>query len=503
MEASTPELKVSEIEISGANPRKDVKGETFKELKQSIAEHGILEPILVRPKGKKYELVAGERRLTAAKELKLEKVPVAIRELDDYSARVFMLLENLQREDLAPLEEAAALEELLKPNQTTVEGKPFMTQEELAKKLGKSQPWIANRLRLMKAPTELRKHLEKGKITAQHVMVLLPFTEWPVWEKALRAKIDQEIQVSDFEPFTVQLCRDAIEQLLSSDEKGENCFRPDSLPWKLQKYKPYLDLSACAKCKVPVAFKDFNGSSQDHRRVCLKIDCFRPKFKAAAKAYREAEAKRVAQLEKKGSVSMGSMSRESYEVLDYAHFPKDDCRDCPHKKLSKESVSSIEGGGNKKRELCLDRKCYHDKNHEWNEITHAYGEILVDAIVSAEKKYLASRSAGLKKAELLLLVEQFAYEGERVKKGKADKFSEKDLESELLHSAIMRKTEYGSDEDLIEGVKQLPFKVELPPMPKPEPKPKEEPLKTSEDMDPALQDAIKDQRKKAKKKGAS
>jgi ParB family chromosome partitioning protein len=502
MEASAQlkHVELSLIEVSGANPRKDLKGETFKELKQSIAEHGILEPLLVRPKGKGYELVAGERRLTAAKELKLETVPVAIRDLDDHTARILMLLENLQREDLEPLEEAAALEELLKD-----QGDGGMTQQELAKKLSKSQPWVANRLRLNKAPAEVKKFLEKGKISAQHVMVLLPFVEWPIYEKVLKAKLEEEVQLEDYEPFTVERCRDMIEQTIENDDKGENCFKGDRLPWKLEKYRPYLDLESCKSCKIPISFKDFNGAEKDKRRVCLKIDCFRPKFKAAAKAYREAEAKKLGKLEKTGVVAMNQLSRENYEILDYAGFPNDDCKDCPHKKLSKEAISSIDEGSNKKRTLCLDRTCFHDKRREWSELMDGYGEKVQDAVLKASKQYLASRSAGLKKPELMLLAERWVQDYERLKKGKLDKLSEKDLEAELLNNVIMDLTEYGSVEDLIKTAKTLPFKVELPEMPKLEPKEK---IEIKEDMDPALKEAIEEQggkkkvQEKRKKKGA-
>jgi ParB/RepB/Spo0J family partition protein len=471
MEASAQlkHVELSLIEVSGANPRKDLKGETFKELKQSIDEHGILEPLLVRPKGKGYELVAGERRLTAARELKLETVPVAIRDLDDHTARILMLLENLQREDLAPLEEASALAELLIPYGTPI-GTPHMTQETLAKQISKSQPWIANRLRLNKAPPEVKKLLEKQKISAQHVMILLPFVEWPIYEKVLKAELEDQVQYDEFEPFTVEACRNMVDRILDNDDKGENCFKIDRLPWKLEKYRPYLDLEACKSCKVPINFKDFNGAKDDRRRVCLKIDCFRPKFKAAAKAYKEAEAKKLEKLEKTDAVAMNQLSRESYEILDYAGFPKEDCKNCPHKKLSKEAISSIDEGSNKKRALCLDRTCFHDKRREWSELMDGYGDKVQDAVLKASKQYLASRSAGLKKPELMLLAERWVLDFERLKKGKLDKFSEKDIEAELLNSAITEICEYGSVDDLIKTAKALPFKVELPEMPRLEPK---------------------------------
>jgi ParB/RepB/Spo0J family partition protein len=516
MEASEQlkHVELSLIEISGANPRKDVKGESFKELKASIAELGILEPLIVRPKGKGYELVAGERRLTAAKELKLKTVPVVIRDLDDHMARVVMLVENLQRENLKPLEEAAALEELLIPYGTPI-GTPHMTQEELAKKLKKSQPWIANRLRLNKAPADLKKYLEKEQISAQHVMVVLPFVEWPIYEKVLKEEIAIKVDENDRIPgshFTVEDMRTIIEDVITRDEKGEHCFHSDRLPWKMEKYKPYLDLEACKTCKVPINFKDFTGSDQDRRRVCLKIDCFRPKFKAAAKAYREAEAKKQEKLEKAESVPMTKLAYGSYEVLDYAKFPKDQCKECPSKKVSKEAISSIESGSNKKRMICLKLSCFREKRKAWDELQNAYGDIVQETVLKEFKKYIASRPAGLKKPELLFLCEVLLrYDRARLKKGKLEKFSEKELETEILNCVLLdRLDELYNAEDLVEEIKSLPFKVEFPEMPKLEPETdEEEPIEVTEDMDPALKEAIEEKegkkkvQEKRKKKGTA
>lgn len=152
-------LPIERVAVSGANPRKDFNPEALEDLKASIREHGILEPLIVRPVGPKdcstYELVAGERRLRAAKDLGLKDVPCIIKVLDDHQARELMIIENLQREDLQPLEVAHALEDLLAGG---------ITQEELAKKLGKSQGWISNSLRLLKAPEDLQKLLISREI---------------------------------------------------------------------------------------------------------------------------------------------------------------------------------------------------------------------------------------------------------------------------------------------------------------------------------------------------
>lgn len=259
MEASEQlkHVELSLIEVSGANPRKDLKGETFKNLKQSIAEHGILVPLLVRPKGKGYELVAGERRLRAAKELKLETVPVAIRDLDDHTARILMLLENLQREDLEPLEEAAAIEELLKDT-----GDGGMTQEELAKKLSKSQPWVANRLRLMKAPKDLKKLLEEGEITPQHIIVLLPYME----DKTLSTEILSDLK-QDLENFkkwgdplvTVEAVKNRADDILG--EYGQDLDLQRN--YQYQGLEKFFDFSACDACKSVITVSGEDSKSKE------------------------------------------------------------------------------------------------------------------------------------------------------------------------------------------------------------------------------------------------
>ena len=134
------EIKISECRPNPYQPRKIFNTEAIEELKLSIIEHGILQPLIVRKSIKGYEIVVGERRYRAAKEANLDKVPVVVRELNEQQMMELAVLENLQREDLTPIEEASAYQLLLE--------KLKLTQEELAKRLGKSRPHIANHVRL-------------------------------------------------------------------------------------------------------------------------------------------------------------------------------------------------------------------------------------------------------------------------------------------------------------------------------------------------------------------
>ncbi|MBU8881275.1 ParB/RepB/Spo0J family partition protein [Bacillus sp. FJAT-29790] len=164
-EESVRQVKIKELRPNPYQPRKIFEKEAIEELKQSIIEHGILQPIIVRKSIKGYEIVVGERRYRAAKEAKLETVPVVVRELNEQQMMELAVLENLQREDLTPIEEGAAYQLLLE--------KLKLTQEELAKRLGKSRPHIANHIRLLSLPPKIQAHISEGKISMGHGRALL------------------------------------------------------------------------------------------------------------------------------------------------------------------------------------------------------------------------------------------------------------------------------------------------------------------------------------------
>lgn len=159
-------LNISEIEPNRSQPRKEFDEKSLSELAQSISEHGLLQPLLVRPLPLGgYEIVAGERRYRACRMAGVTEVPVIIRELDEAQTMELALIENLQREDLTPLEEAEGYNVLM-----TEHG---MTQEEVAQSVGKSRPAVANALRLLKLPDGVKEYLKDGKISAGHARALL------------------------------------------------------------------------------------------------------------------------------------------------------------------------------------------------------------------------------------------------------------------------------------------------------------------------------------------
>lgn len=161
-------VKISEIEPNRDQPRKEFDSETLSELADSISQHGVLQPLLLRPLlTGGYRIVAGERRWRAARMAGLTEVPAVVREMSDTEEMLFALIENLQREDLTPLEEARGY-------RTLIEAQDF-TQEEVSQAVGKSRPAVTNALRLLNLPEDIQQMLENGEITAGHARTLLSF----------------------------------------------------------------------------------------------------------------------------------------------------------------------------------------------------------------------------------------------------------------------------------------------------------------------------------------
>lgn len=158
-------LLLSQIKPNKGQPRKKFDQQSLEDLADSIKRNGVLQPILVRKKGANYEIVAGERRYQAAKLAGLKEIPVSIREISDEEVFQLALIENLQRSDLDPIEEALGYRKLIKYN--------GFTQEQLGKILSKSRSAIANALRLLDLPQEVQNMMASGEITAGHARAIL------------------------------------------------------------------------------------------------------------------------------------------------------------------------------------------------------------------------------------------------------------------------------------------------------------------------------------------
>jgi ParB family transcriptional regulator, chromosome partitioning protein len=201
-ETKTTEQEVKKISINKlvANPyqpRKVFDEETLMELKESITEHGVLQPIIVRAMGKKYEIVAGERRFRASQLAGLTEVPAIIKDMNEQQMMELAILENLQREDLTPIEEAEAYEQLIQ--------NLGFKQEELAKRLGKSRPHIANHIRLLQLPEEVRGFVNNGQLSMGHGRTLLGLKNKRQIPDIARKVIAQQLNVRQLEALVQQL----------------------------------------------------------------------------------------------------------------------------------------------------------------------------------------------------------------------------------------------------------------------------------------------------------
>ena len=162
---SIVEIKITDIEANDRQPRKAFNDETLVDLSESIKEHGVVQPIIVRKLGSSYQIIAGERRWRAARLAGKKTIPAIVKECSDLEVMELALIENLQREDLNSIEEATAYKSLIEEYN--------MTQEEISKKIGKSRPAIANSLRLLQLPQEIKNMIAEGKISQGHARALL------------------------------------------------------------------------------------------------------------------------------------------------------------------------------------------------------------------------------------------------------------------------------------------------------------------------------------------
>ncbi|MDQ0163719.1 ParB/RepB/Spo0J family partition protein [Bacillus alveayuensis] len=185
-EEAIQEINLKDLRPNPYQPRKTFDHNSITELKESILQHGILQPLIARKSIKGYEIVVGERRFRAAKEAGLKTVPVVIRKFTDQQMMEMALLENLQREDLTPIEEAKAYQSLIEHL--------HITQEELAKRLGKSRPHIANHLRLLSLPPIVQNYISEGKLSMGHGRALLSLKKKeqikPLAEKIMKENLN-------------------------------------------------------------------------------------------------------------------------------------------------------------------------------------------------------------------------------------------------------------------------------------------------------------------------
>ena len=203
------EIKISEIRSNPYQPRKIFDEEALNELASSIKEHGIVQPIIVKKSIKGYELVAGERRTKAAKIAGLETVPAIVKDFDDEQMMEIALIENIQRENLNPIEEAMAYDSILRSSN--------ITQDELAKKFGKSRSYITTSLGLLRLPDDTKKYVEDNKLSMSHARALSKLEDNDQINRLANKIVNENLNVRAIENIT----RDIHDQEIKK-EKAEN-----------------------------------------------------------------------------------------------------------------------------------------------------------------------------------------------------------------------------------------------------------------------------------------
>lgn len=237
-------LPLREIEPDPGQPRKTFDDETLAELSASIAEHGLLQPIAVRPKPSGgYLIVAGERRWRASRMAGLTEVPVIVKDVTDEQAMELALVENLQREDLDPVEEAAGIRELMI--------RCNLTQEQAARKLGKSRSALANSLRLLSLPETVLELLKSGFITIGHAKVVLGLPTPELQEEAAQMIADNQLNVRQAEALCKKLAKPAKEPVAAP--------LPSALPVEVEE-----SLKQALGSEVRVAYHDGKGKLTVH-----------------------------------------------------------------------------------------------------------------------------------------------------------------------------------------------------------------------------------------------
>lgn len=259
-------LAVEDIVPNQNQPRKLFDKSAIDELAASIEEKGVLQPIIVRELGGgKYELVAGERRFRACQQLHLEKIPVIVKDVKAQESLEIALIENLQRQDLNPVEEALAYKELL--------GKYQYTQDELAKRLGRDRSSIANTLRLLKLPDNIRSYIIAGNISMGHARAILGIESSELQEKVAEEIVKSDLSVREIENWVRRLKGEEGEEAGDGREGGKE---PKSLAPQIGNPLEYKNLEEnlkkALKTKVIIKSKGQKGKIIVHFSTKEELD---------------------------------------------------------------------------------------------------------------------------------------------------------------------------------------------------------------------------------------
>lgn len=248
-------IELKDIKANKKQPRKFFDNNKLNELAESVKEHGIIQPLILKKEEKGYSIIAGERRYRAAKIAELTEVPALIMDISDEKLLQVSLIENIQREDLNPIEEGLAYERLLKEF--------ALTQEELSKTMGKSRTTITNTMRLLKLDDRVKEYVMEGVISEGHGRTILPLENEAQYEIAQKI-IDNSLSVRETEKLVKKILNDAVEEKTSERRKPLN---------------PY--------------YKDVRDRLQDHFGTKVNLNANKNKGKIEIEYYSEEDLQRI------------------------------------------------------------------------------------------------------------------------------------------------------------------------------------------------------------------
>ncbi|HFD2045981.1 ParB/RepB/Spo0J family partition protein [Clostridium perfringens] len=248
-------IELKDIKANKKQPRKFFDNNKLNELAESVKEHGIIQPLILKKEEKGYSIIAGERRYRAAKIAELTEVPALIMDISDEKLLQVSLIENIQREDLNPIEEGLAYERLLKEF--------ALTQEELSKTMGKSRTTITNTMRLLKLDDRVKEYVIEGVISEGHGRAILPLENDAQYEIAQKI-IDNSLSVRETEKLVKRILNDAVEEKTSERRKPLN---------------PY--------------YKDVRDRLQDHFGTKVNLNANKNKGKIEIEYYSEEDLQRI------------------------------------------------------------------------------------------------------------------------------------------------------------------------------------------------------------------
>lgn len=237
---SVVDLKINDISPNNGQPRKNFNDEALNELASSIEENGVIQPIIVQRKGDGYRIVAGERRWRAARIAGLSVIPAIVRDLSDKETMAQALIENIQREDLNPIEEAAAMQNLLKTHK--------LTQEQLAKKLGKPRATIANTIRILNLDESLQDFVSRGDLSEGHAKAILGLKDKEDQRKVADIIMTRDMNVRQAEAFIKKY----IEAQTNPSQKKETILPDIRLTLSTKEVETKLKKQLGAKVKIKV-----------------------------------------------------------------------------------------------------------------------------------------------------------------------------------------------------------------------------------------------------------